>query len=112
MVQFLQLNSTQAQQFQQLLTARQKALEPLIQQITALNTQLQGLLDSDGPAPAIGQTVIQIHQLQVQVGQVQQSFLEQFQNLLDADQRQRLEAARLAAQLQPIVPAFHQLQLL
>src|SRR5437879_11159118 len=75
-VQFLQLNSTQAQQFQQLLTARQKALEPLIQQITALNTQLQGLLDSDGPAPAIGQTVIQIHQLQVQVGQVQQSFLE------------------------------------
>ena len=37
-VQFLQLNSTQAQQFQQLLTARQKALEPLIQQITALNT--------------------------------------------------------------------------
>ena len=111
-VQFLQLNSTQAQQFQQLLTARQKALEPLIQQITALNTQLQGLLDSDGPAPAIGQTVIQIHQLQVQVGQVQQSFLEQFQNLLDPDQRQRLEAARLAAQLQPIVPAFHQLQLL
>ena len=111
-VQFLQLNSTQAQQFQQLLTARQKALEPLIQQISALNTQLQGLLDSGGPAPAVGQTVIQIHQLQVQAGQAQQSFLEQFQNLLDPDQRQRLEAARLAAQLQPIVPAFHQLQLL
>src|SRR2546428_7746594 len=71
-VKFLQLESRQAQQFQQLLTARQKALEPLIQQISALNTQLQGLLVSAGPAAAVGQTVILIHQLQVQAGQAQQ----------------------------------------
>ncbi len=49
---------------------------------------------------------------QVVVAQVQQSFLANLENLLDPEQRQRLEAVRLAARLLPVVPAFQQLQLL
>src|SRR5437870_12667047 len=55
LVQSLQINSMQAQQFQQLLTAHQKALEPIIQQLAPLNTQLQALIDSGRPARALGQ---------------------------------------------------------
>jgi hypothetical protein len=55
--------------------------------------------------------VIQIYGLQQQVAQIQQAFLMNFMNLLNPDQQQKLQAIRIAEQLQPILPAFQQLSL-
>jgi len=105
-VQFLQLRPGQASQLEQLLQARQQNLVPRVQQLQALGQQLDALLNSGGNPAQVGVTVIQIHALQQQIAQVQQAFLTQLGALLDADQLQRLQAVQIAAQLQPILPAF------
>ncbi len=110
-VQFLQLRPDQVQEFGQLLQARQAAVVPLLQGIQQRVQQLEALLNSGGSPADVGMLVIQIHALQQQVAQVQQDFLSKFVNLLDPEQRQRQEAVRIAAQLQPILPAFQQLYL-
>jgi hypothetical protein len=110
-VQYLQLSPSQAQEFGQLLQARQAAVTPLLQAIQQLTQQLQALLNSGGSPAQVGTVVIQIYRLQQQVAQVQQAFLTNFMNLLDPQQQQRLEAVRVAEQLQPILPAFQQLYL-
>lgn len=111
-VKFLALRGDQVEILGQLLQARQEAEAPLIQAIAEREKRLRQLLESGGTPPEIGQFVIEIHALRKQVAQVQQSFLANWENSLDPEQRQRLEAVRLAARLQPIVPAFQQLQLL
>ena len=109
--QFLQLRPDQVQEIGQLLQARQTAVVPLLQGILQREQQLQALLDSGGSPADVGMMVIQIHALQRQVAQQQQDFLSKFVSLLAPDQQQRLEAVRIAAQLQPILPAFQQLYL-
>jgi hypothetical protein len=111
-VQFLQLGPDQAQEFGQLLQARQAAVVPLLQGIQQQEQQLEALLNSGGSAADVGMLVIQIHTLQQQAAQAQQDFLSKFGSLLDPEQQQQLEAARSAAQLQSILPAFQQLDLL
>ena len=111
-VRFLQLRPDQVEILQQLLQARQEAVAPLLQAIGEHERRLRELLESGGTPPEVGQVVIELHALQAQVALVQQSFLANWENLLDPEQRQRLEAVRQAARLQPIVPAFRQLQLL
>ncbi len=110
-VQFLQLRPDQVQEFERLLQARQAAVVPLLQEIQQRVQQLEALLNSGGSPADVGMLVIQIHTLQQQVAHVQQDFLSKFVNLLDPEQQQRLEAVRIAAQLQPILPAFQQLYL-
>jgi hypothetical protein len=110
-VQFLQLRPDQAQEFGQLLQARQAAVAPLLQGIQQRVQQLEALLNSGGSPPEVGVLVIQIHELQQKVAQVQQDFLSKFVSLLDPEQQQRLGAVGVAAQLQPILPAFQQLYL-
>jgi len=110
-VQFLQLSQGQAQQLQQLLQARQTVVTPLLQTIQQLTQQLQALLQSGGSPAQVGTVVIQIYGLQQQVAQIQQVFLTNFMNLLNPDQQQKLQAIRIAEQLQPILPAFQQLSL-
>ena len=110
-VQFLQLRPDQQQVFGQLLQARQTAVTPLLVGIEQRVLQLEALLNSGGNPGEVGVLVVQIHALQQQVAQVQQSFLANLANLLDQDQRQRLAAVHIAAQLQPVVPAFEQLYL-
>lgn len=110
-IQFLQLRPAQVQEFGPLLQARQAAVVPLLPGIQQQLQQLEALLNSGGSPADVGMLVIQIHTLQQQVAQVQQDFLSKFVNLLDPEQQQRLEAVRIAAQLQPILPAFQQLYL-
>jgi hypothetical protein len=110
-VQFLQLRPDQVQELGQLLQARQAAVVPRLQGIQQRVQQLEALLNSGGNPAEVGILVIQIHALQQQVALVQQDFLSRFASLLDPEQQQRLEAVRLAAQLQPILPAFQQLYL-
>jgi hypothetical protein len=111
-VQFLQLQPAQQPIFGQLLQTRQTVVAPLFQGIAQREQQLEALLDSGGNPAQIGLLVLQIHALQLQIVHAQQGFLTNLENLLDQDQQQRLAAVRLAAQLQPVVPAFQSLQLL
>ncbi|HXM96502.1 MAG TPA: hypothetical protein VOA64_19970 [Candidatus Dormibacteraeota bacterium] len=110
-VQFLQLRPDQVQEFGQLLQARQAAVVPLLPGIQQRVQQLEALLNSGSSPADVGMLVIQIHTLQQEVAQVQQDFLSKFGNLIDPEQQQRLEAVRIAVQLQPILAAFQQLYL-
>jgi len=104
--QFLELNPGQAEELGQLLKTRQATLTPLLTAAQTLTQQLAALLNSGGNPSQIGTELIQIHTLQQKIGQVQQAFLTQFAASLTADQAQRLQAVQVAAQLQPILPAF------
>jgi hypothetical protein len=104
--EFLQLQPGQVSELGQLLQGRQTTLVPLFQTAQALIQQLGTLLNSGGNPAQVGVLVIQIHALQQQMGQVQQSFLTQFVSILDPEQVQKLQAVQIAAQLQPILPAF------
>jgi hypothetical protein len=104
--EFLQLRPGQVSELEQLLQERQTTLVPLFQKAQALIQQLGNLLNSGGNPAQVGVLVIQIHALQQQMAQVQQSFLSHFVAILDVDQLQKLQAVQIAAQLQPILPAF------
>jgi hypothetical protein len=104
--EFLQLRPGQVSEVEQLLQARQTTLVPLFQTAQALTQQLAVLLNSGGNPAQVGILVIQIHALQEQMAQAQQAFLTQFVAILDTDQLQKLQAVQIAAQLQPILPAF------
>jgi len=103
---FLQLRPGQVNELEQLLQARQTTLVPLFQTAQALTQQLAVLLNSGGNPAQVGILVIQIHVLQQQMAEAQQAFLAQFVAILDAEQLQKLQAVQVAAQLQPILPAF------
>ena len=103
---FLQLRPGQVGELEQLLQARQATLVPLFETAQTLIQQLGVLLNSGGNPAQIGALLIQIHALQQEMGQARQAFLTQFVAILDADQAQRLRAVQIAAQLQPILPAF------
>jgi hypothetical protein len=111
-VQFLQLRPDQQTVFGELLQARQTAIAPLFQGIALREHQIEALFASGGNPAQVGILVIQIHALQQQILQTQQAFLANFTKLLDPDQEQRFAAVHVAAQLQPVVPAFQLLQLL
>lgn len=103
---FLQLQPGQVNELEQLLQVRQAKLVPLLQTAQALTQQLAVLLNSGGNPAQVGALVIQIHTLQQQMAQTQQAFLVQFVAILDPEQLQKLQAVQIAAQLQPILPAF------
>jgi hypothetical protein len=104
--EFLQLRPGQLGQLEQLLQARQAALVPIFQAVQGLTQQLGVLLNSGGDPAQVGILVIQIHALQQQAAQTQQAFLGQFVASLDPEQLQKLQAVQIAAQLQPVLPAF------
>ena len=110
-VLFLQIRPDQLTVLEQILQARQAAAVPLMTAIQQTTQQLEALLNSGGKPAEAGVLVIRIHALQQQVVQAQQEFLTKFVALLDAEQRQKLDAVRIATQLQPEAPAFQQLHL-
>jgi hypothetical protein len=111
-VQYLQLQPAQQTVFGQLLQARQTAVTPLFQGIAEREQQVLSLVSSGGNPAQIGILVTQIYALQQQIEQTQQTFLSNLANLLDDDQKQRFAAVQLAAQLEPVVPAFQALSLI
>lgn len=104
--QFLQLTPSQVSELEQLLQGRQTNLVPLVQTVQNLTQQLGNLLSSGANPAQVGAVVIHIHALRQQAAQVQQAFLTQFTAILSAQQLQKLQAAQIAVQLQPILPAF------
>jgi hypothetical protein len=104
--EFLQLSPGQLTELEQLLQTRQAKLVPLFQTAQALIQQLGNLLNSGANPVQVGAVVIQIHALQQQMAQAQQTFMTQFIATLDPEQLQRFQAVQIAVQLQPILPAF------
>jgi hypothetical protein len=104
--EFLRLRPGQVSELEQLLQARQAAIVPKVQAAQAMTQQLEILLNTGGNPAQVGVLVMQIHALQQQTAQAQQAFLAQFAAILDSDQLQELQAVRIAAQLQAILPAF------
>lgn len=103
---FLQLTPGQIGELEQLLQARQTAITTLLTAAQTLTQQLSILLNVGGNPTQIGTALVQIHALQQQIGQVQQTFVSQFVSTLNPDQLERLRAVQIAAQLQPVLPAF------
>ena len=69
-------------------------------------TTAAGTTDSSTALALVApQPVAQVTDQQA-MAQAQQVFLSQFVAILDTDQLQKLQAVRIAAQLQPILPAF------
>ena len=88
--EFLQLRPGQVSELEQLLQARQAAIAPLFQRAQTLIQQLGILLNTGGNPAQVGVLVMQIHALQQQMGQAQQSFLSHFVGILDVEQVQKL----------------------
>lgn len=104
---FLGFSDAQASQFQQLLQGFLTTVQNLEQQKQVQQQLLDQLLSAPNPNPAaIGAVVLQIHALDVQVGNAVNAFHQAFLGLLTPDQLQKVEAVSQASQLQPVVGAF------
>jgi hypothetical protein len=110
--QFLVLTPEQVPVLVQALHERQQTLAPILQGIAMREHRIGELIATGGNPAEIGVLVIQIHQLRQQAEAVQNAFLARVESFLDAEQRVRWQQVRLAARLQPVVPAFQALQML
>ena len=103
----LDLSSDQITSWSDILHARQAAIEPLIRQAQAQEQAIGQALGSANPDPlAVGQAVVALHALQLQIAAANAKSAADFEKLLTPDQLQRLNGLRGASQVCPIVPAF------
>lgn len=110
--QFLSLAPEQVQAFSRLVQERQGTLVPILQAIAEHEQQIRLLIASGGDPAEIGRLVVEIHQLRQLAEGVQARFLTGFESLLVDEQRERWQQVRVAAALQPVLPAFQALQAL
>ena len=110
--QFLVLRPDQPPVLEQAFRERQQTLGPLLQEIAMREQRIRELMASGGSPTEIGVLVIQIQQLRQGAEVAQAAFLARVESLLDAEQRALWQQVRVAARLQPVVPAFQALQLL
>jgi len=111
-VHFLGLTPDQLPVLEQVLRERQQTIGPILQGIAMREHRISELIASGGSPAEIGVLVIQIHHLRQQAEVAQAVFLAHVESLLDAEQRVRWQQVRVAARLQPVVPAFQALQML
>jgi uncharacterized membrane protein len=105
--QVLQLSSDQITAWTTILHARQTSIEPLLQQAQMQQQAVAQALGSANPDPmTVGQAVVALHALEVQISALNGQSAGDFEKILSADQLQRLNGIRGAAQVCPIVPAF------
>jgi hypothetical protein len=105
--QFLQLSEDQVNQWNILIADHHAIAEPLREARRAAAEDLRALLDADPPdATAIGEKVLEIHALDLQLQDAGQGYVAGFEALLDGDQAGRLGFMRRAAHAEPLIPAF------
>ena len=109
---FLGLTADQLPALEQALEERQQTLGPILQGIAMREQRIRELIASGGSPAEIGVLVLQIHRLRQAAEVAQTAFLARVESLLDAEQRVRWQQVRVAARLQPVVPAFQALQML
>lgn len=111
-VHFLRLRPDQLPVLEQALRERQQTLGPILQGIAMREQRIRELIATGGNPAEIGVLVVQIHQLRQQAEAAQAAFLARLESLLDPEQRVLWQQVRVAARLQPVVPAFQALQML
>jgi Spy/CpxP family protein refolding chaperone len=96
-----------------LLQAREAAVRPLAEQVHAREESLRHFLESPQPDPmAVGALVLEIRGLHQEIGRIAERTRFAMQQILTADQHERLERLRQAAQVCPAVPPLQALGLL
>jgi len=110
--QFLSLRADQLPVLEQALGERQQTLGPILQEIAVREQRIHELIVSGDNPAEIGVLVIQVDALRRQAEVAQAVFLARVEALLDAEQRVLWQQVRLAARLQPVLPAFQALQML
>jgi len=105
--QFLQLSEDQVNQWNILIADHHAGAEPLREQRRVAAEELRALLDADPPDPtAIGEKVLEIRTIDLQLRDLDQAYVTGFEALLDEEQVARLGFIRRAARAQPLIPAF------
>ena len=104
----LGLSPDQVTQWIAVLQARNAALQPIAQNAQAAQHAVDQALSAPSPDPlAVGQAIVTLHALQVQIAAINSQSASQFEKLLTPDQLQRLNDIRAASHACPIVPAFY-----
>jgi Spy/CpxP family protein refolding chaperone len=111
-VEFLRLAPEQVQALSQLIAEREAVRAPIRLEIAGRKTQIRHLVASGGDPADVGRLVIEIHQLRQAGAAAQARFMMGFESVLTEEQRIRLQHLRVAAQVQPVLPAFVALSLL
>ena len=101
--QILGLSQDQLTQWIGILQTRNAALEPLAEKAH----EAQQAVDQAVDPLAIGQAVLTLRALQMQIATINSQSAAQFEKLLTPDQLQRLNDIRGASHACPIVPAFY-----
>ena len=109
----LNLSDTQIQSLVQLQPQKAQALQPLVQQMQQYQQKLQQLLAANPPDPAaVGAQVIQIDALSKQFQQVAGTFQQQALNVLQPDQKTKVQDLAQVLRLQLAAQQAVQLGLL
>ncbi len=111
--EFLNLTDDQIAAWEMLIDEREQAAGPLRDAIAAVQQQLDDLLAGDDPDPlAVGDLVIQRHDLGEQLADVHRAYVAGFEGLLDAAQLAQYRFIQRAERAEPLFPAFRMLGLL
>lgn len=109
----LTLSEEQIHSLAAILEARTRAIQPLAGQAHELQQELARALETPHAAPsAIGQLLLEIRQLQHQIGMINAEAAARFEEHLTPEQRERLGHLRQAARVCPMLPAFQAVGLL
>ncbi len=111
-VHFLQLAPEQVDAWHGVATARREAAEPLQDAIADVQAQLDELFAEEEPDPTqVGELVLERRDLVGQLVDVDRSYVEAFEALLDETQMNRLRLVRGAAAVEDVIPAFQKVEL-
>ncbi len=104
---FLGLDETQRLEWRELLEIRHAAMLPLRQELAEDKQALAEFLANPDADPAIGGELLrEIRRTKEAMRAVHRHYLEDFEALLDEEQRRKLQAMRATARLAPLLPAF------
>ncbi len=108
---FFVLTAPQLDEIKGLLETRRAAVEPLAKQIDAKEKELGELIRSSNPdASTLGSLMIEIHGLREQLNRAHKEFIVGFEGVLTDEQKNKLNAVRRAARLDPVIHAMRELR--
>jgi hypothetical protein len=110
---FLVLDEFQVEDIISIFEDRKESMAAIHAQLGAIERELLGLLQVDKPdVIAVGQHVIDLHNLKAEIRLQALTLADSIEVLLTESQKKKLAIARSAAALQPVVGALKQLGLL
>ena len=110
---FLELDVDQLTRWDELIADREAAAQPLREAMAGIQAELEALLSSEDPDPyEVGDLVIQRHDLGGELADVQRTYVEGFDAMLDEEQMDRYHFIRRAERAQPLFVPFRIMDLL